>query len=98
MSSTRPVTKRSPSSSKQPMSPVKYQPAWSDFASASGRRQYPENDSSDSSAAMISPSSFAGMVSSGSAAPIRTTRMRWLMPALPAEPGLAGASGQTVKV
>ena len=39
MSSTRPVTKRSPSASKQPMSPVKYQPPWSAFASASGRRQ-----------------------------------------------------------
>jgi NAD(P)-dependent dehydrogenase (short-subunit alcohol dehydrogenase family) len=39
MSSTRPVTKRSPSASKYPVSPVKYQPSCSARTSASGRRQ-----------------------------------------------------------
>ncbi len=39
MSSTRPVTKISPSASKKPVSPVKYQPWRSALASASGRRQ-----------------------------------------------------------
>ncbi len=39
MSSTRPVTNRSPSASKNPVSPVKYQPCRIAFASASGLRQ-----------------------------------------------------------
>ena len=39
MSSTRPVTNRSPSASKKPVSPVKYQPSRSALASASGRFQ-----------------------------------------------------------
>src|SRR6202521_1124036 len=57
MSSVRPVTNRSPSLSTKPVSPVKYQPSRSDFASASGRLQYPSNDSSPASSAMTSPSS-----------------------------------------
>jgi hypothetical protein len=47
---------------------------------------------------MISPSSPALAISPGDAAPSRTTRTIWLMPARPAEPGFAGAFWSMVKV
>ena len=46
---------------------------------------------------MISPSSPGGAIWSGDA-PSFITRTRWLIPALPAEPGFTGAVWLMVKV
>jgi len=48
--------------------------------------------------AMIWPFSPVMARASALSAPRQTTRIRWLSPGLPAEPGFAAAPGSTVKV
>jgi hypothetical protein len=99
MSSTRPDTHRSPSSSATARSPVKYQPSRTAFAVASGRRQYPAKASGLSIDTTTWPCAPGATTSSGPAPGSgSTSRTRLNTPARPAQPGLAATSGPMVNV
>ena len=80
MSSTRPSIQRSPSSSRCPVSPVRYQPSLIAFSLASGRFQYPANASSDDRWMQISPASDSRRRVFTAGRPAQPGFARWSLP------------------